>query len=156
MSLPIRQLLMTVMVSALPLAAAAQSAPTADPYFVIARTVEPRNAYRGLAERTDNPVRAQAPVFPATAFGRAMGGLAVQGVDDTVLGALDAGNFQNPGNGRSPSFMPDGLGLGPTGQGTAPGGVSGAGDAIGHATGGIGGIVTSTLSQALGSIGGHP
>jgi hypothetical protein len=151
-----RCLLLTILATVLPAGALAQTAPAGDPQLVIARAVEPRIAYRGFAEPTDNPIRAQAPVFPATAFGQAMGGLAVQGVDDAVLGALDAGGFRNMGGTRSPSFMPEGLGLGPTAQGTAPGGVAGPGGAIGHATGGIGGIVTSTLSQALGNIGGHP
>lgn len=156
MSLPNRRSLISLLAGTLPLVAGAQSAPDADPQLILTRTVEPRVAYKALPRTTDNPVAAQAPVFPAVAFGNAMDGLVVQRVDDTVLGALGAGGLVNTGDPRSAKFMPESLRLGPTAQGTAPAGLSGPGGAIGHATSGIGNVVTSTLAQALGGLGGHP
>lgn len=156
MSLPTRRLLISLLLGGLPLAAGAQSMPDEDPQLVLIRTVEPRIAYRGLAERTDNPVAVQAPVFPAGAFGRAIDSAIGERVDDRVLGALGAGGLLPRGDSRTPGFMPDGLGLGPAAQGTAPAGLSGPGGAIGHTTSGIGGVVTSALAQALGGLGGHP
>jgi len=153
----LRLLLLTpLLAGALPLTAAAQSGTGNDPQLVVARSVQPRVAYRALAEPTDNPVAAQAPLFPAAAFGRAIDGSAGQRVDDEVLRALGAGGLDGAGGARAVSFMPDTLGLGPTAQGAAPAGLSGPAGAIGHATSGLGGLVTSTLAQALGGIGGHP
>jgi hypothetical protein len=155
-SLSNRPLLIALLLSVLPLAAGAQSTADPDPQLILTRTVEPRVAYKALAKPTDNPVQAQAPLFPTVAFGNAVDGLVAQNVDDTVLGALGAGGLANTGDGRGATFMPDGLGLGPTAQGAAPAGLSGPGGAIGHATSGIGSVVTSTLAQALGSLGGDP
>ncbi|WP_133479805.1 hypothetical protein [Cognatilysobacter segetis] len=156
MSLPNPRLLISLLAAALPLAAGAQSAQATDPQLILTRTVEPRVAYTALPRATDNPVAVQAPVFPGVAFGSAMDGLVAQHVDDKVLGALGAGGLVNTGDPRSAKFMPAGLALGPTAQGTAPTGLSGPGGAIGHATSGIGDVVTSTLAQALGGLGGHP
>lgn len=156
MSLQRRLPLVTLLACALPFAAAAQTAASDDPYIVIARTVEPRVAYRGFDDATDNPIRAQAPLFPAAAFGRSIDGVIAEGVDDDVLRALGAGGVGASGGPRTFGVVPQALGFGPAAQGSAPAGLSGAGGAIGHATSGIGGIVTSTLSQALGNLGGHP
>lgn len=67
-----------------------------DPKLVIARTVEPRIAYRGVP-REDNPVRSQATTFPSSVFHGAIGGTVDELADDRVLaergtavGALDA------------------------------------------------------------------
>ncbi|HJR72713.1 MAG TPA: hypothetical protein VJ806_03660, partial [Luteimonas sp.] len=59
-----------------PLAFAQQAAPEQDPGFVIARTVNPRIAYRGIPTE-DNPVKVRATVFPAHIF---------HGTLDTALG----------------------------------------------------------------------
>jgi len=85
-----------------------------------------------------------------------MNGLVAENVGDDVLGALGAGGLDGSNGPRTPGLIPAGVGLGPAAQGTAPTGLSGPTGAVGRATSGIGDIVTSTLSQALGNIGGGP
>jgi hypothetical protein len=62
-----------------------------DPKLVIARTVEPRIAYRGVP-REDNPIRSQATTFPSTVFHRAIGGIVDELADDSVLAERGATN----------------------------------------------------------------
>jgi hypothetical protein len=73
-------------------AAAQTSSPTStsaaagnsDPTLVVARTVNPRIAYRAVPVQ-DDPVRAQATVFPAHAFSVAIGGTLGRLLGDDAL-----------------------------------------------------------------------
>jgi hypothetical protein len=62
-----------------------------DPKLVIARTVEPRIAYRGVP-REDNPIRSQATTFPSSVFHGAIGGIVDELAEDGALAERGAAN----------------------------------------------------------------
>ena len=149
----------------------AASAGTAkDPTVVIARTVQPRVAYRGVPLE-ENPIHSEATTFP---------GLVFHGTMDSVLGELVEGELGQHGSagvmagaavesavGRGLSGLTGGTLLGAgAGAGSAPslgpgasagGAVGGVGTAVGNATSNIGSLVTNTVMQAVGTTqGGGP
>ncbi|HVI24832.1 MAG TPA: hypothetical protein VM576_01360 [Xanthomonadaceae bacterium] len=72
-------------------ALAQDPAPPGDPTLVVTRTVHPRVAYRGLPA-SDNPVAAQATLFPAQAFAGTIGATLVD--DDALAQRGSAGLAQ--------------------------------------------------------------
>lgn len=139
-----------------------------DPSVVIARTVHPRIAYRGVPLE-DNPIRSEATTFPGTVFhgtmdslmgelvedelgqhGSAgvMAGAAVQSAVGQGLPGLTGGALPGAGSGPAPSIGP-GASVG--------GAVGGVGAAVGNATSNIGSLVTNSVMQAVGKTqGGGP
>lgn len=136
-----------------------------DPTVVIARTVHPRVAYRGIPLE-ENPVQTEATTFPGTVFHGAMDSMIGELVDgelgqrgsagiatgDAVQSALDNGL-----SGLAPGAL---LGAGSAsggparGPGASVGGaVSGVGSAVGSATSNIGSLVTNSVMQAVGKAG---
>src|SRR3546814_12492119 len=70
-----------------PAAANADGAGSAkDPGMVIARTVNPRIAYRGIPTE-ENPIHSEATLFPARTFHSAIDGITGQLLGDDALGA---------------------------------------------------------------------
>jgi len=65
---------------------AAGAEPTKDPGMVIARTVNPRIAYRGIPIE-ENPIHSEATLFPARTFHSAIDGITGQLLGDDALGA---------------------------------------------------------------------
>lgn len=138
-----------------PVAADEPDAQHADQTLVVARSVMPRVAYRGLEPR-ENPVRVEATTFPGGIFHRALDGLvgdladdgalqdtaapggpaAIHATTSPVAGALTGGPLP-AGGGRAAA---------PAGMGARIGG------SVGQATGAIGAAVTGALSR----IGGGP
>lgn len=132
-----------------------------DPVLVVTRTVQPRIAYRGLP-RSENPVHAQATVFPAQVFHRTLDGVLGELVGDDALtqtasagvAAFTTGPAVTEatgvlGTGAVLGNSPDGM---PGGVAGAVGGIGGAGGAIGRATGGLSGTITGALLPALGPV----
>ena len=149
---------------------AASAGTATDPTVVIARTVQPRVAYRGVPLE-ENPIHSEATTFP---------GLVFHGTMDSVLGELVEGELGQHGSagvmagaavesavGRGLSGLTGGTLLGAgAGAGSAPslgpgasagGAVGGVGTAVGNATSNIGSLVTNTVMQAVGNTqGGGP
>src|SRR6476646_7520516 len=57
-----------------------------DQTMVVVRDVNPRIAYRGPADTTDNPARVTATVFPTRVFNDALGGMMESLVGEESLG----------------------------------------------------------------------
>lgn len=91
-----RPLVLAPLTAALTLATPVQAAQgdpeiAPDPTLVIARTVEPRIAYRGVP-REDNPIRSQATTFPSAVFHGAIGGIVDELAEDSALAERGAAN----------------------------------------------------------------
>lgn len=151
--------LLPLAILALPAAATspAGDAPThEDQTLVVARTVEPRVAYRAL-EPKDNPVRVEATTFPGRTFHGAIDGLV--GADGIQLAALDelaervpVTAARGPGAMLLPATTPSAAvqpGMGPA----ASAGRGGAGGAVVRATSMIAPTVLQGVAKASGAIG---
>ena len=140
-------------------AARAQQAPApqesgagaADPNMIIARTVQPRIAYRGIPTG-DNPVLVRATMFPAQIFHGTLNGTLDRLLGDGELDqhgssglALNAATQALPG----PTLGGNAL-LGPSATGGPPIGPSASvGGAVGAATAGLGDLITPSVMQAV-------
>lgn len=124
----------------------------ADPQLVLARTVHPRIAYRGL-ERTENPVAVQATTFPARVFHDTVGVLVESVAGDAELGARGSHGLRRaavatgPVTSSTPPASEAGAGLpGATRPAVPVGAGASAAGAVGGATRQLGGRVSSALS----------
>lgn len=139
--------------------ARAQAVPAdrnADQQLVIARSVNPRVAYRGL-QADQNPVLVQAPVFPGRAFHGSVEGVLGQAVGDDVLGALGSRTgaplFGTADAIRLPMTSLAGRQAGSAGH--APlGAMAGATGGIGRIGAGLSGLVVQAVSRS--TTGGGP
>ena len=142
---------------------AAGAEPTKDPGMVIARTVNPRIAYRGIPIE-ENPIHSEATLFPARTFHSAIDGITGQLLGDDALGARGSAGVHagaateaamsrviagessplGPGLGRRTAGMGANAALGGAGGGAAVGG------AVGRAVGG--GAMAGGLFGALPAI----
>lgn len=155
--------------------AAAQAAPAAanadgtgsakDPGMVIARTVNPRIAYRGIPTE-ENPIHSEATLFPARTFQSAIDGITGQLLGDDALGARGSAGvhagaateaamrrvFAGESSPLGPGLGARAAGVGANGVGGGAGAVGGAamGGAIGRAVGG--GAAGGSLFGALPAI----
>lgn len=131
----------------------AAGASAQDPALVIARTVQPRIAYRGVPLE-DNPVHSSATTFPARIFHGTLDRTITQLVDG------DLGQRGSAGVAAAASAMPalssatTSLGgsalLGPSASGgTSIGPAATVGGAVGGATAGLGGLITGNVMQTL-------
>lgn len=127
-----------------------------DPGMVIARTINPRIAYRGIPTE-DNPIHTEATLFPARAFHAALDGTIGELLGDEALGARgsagihagiaagSAGVATQAAIGRV--FLggsgPPGAGVGAGATSIGPGAIAGGtvSRAVGGATAGFGGLV---------------
>lgn len=123
-----------------------------DQTMVLVRDVNPRIAYRGPADTTDNPERVTATVFPGQVFGKALGGVMDALVGDSALGdtaptALDVRVAREPRVfGGEPPELRGGM---PMGAGATSMGMSGSiGGAVIGATAGIADTVTNAAMRA--------
>lgn len=139
--------------------ARAQQAPAADdsgasvedPNMIIARTVQPRIAYRGIATE-DNPVQVRATMFPAQIFHGTLNGTL-----DRLLGDGELNQRGSSGlalNAATQALTGPALGgnalLGPSATGGPPiGSSASAGGAVGAATAGLGDLITNSVMQAV-------
>ena len=136
-----------VMFCALASPVAAQTAPAAanaegsgsakDPGMVIARTVNPRIAYRGIPTE-ENPIHSEATLFPARTFHSAIDGITGQLLGDDALGArgsagVHAGAATEAAMRRvfAGESSPLGPGLGARAAGMGANGVVGGAGALG-------------------------
>lgn len=117
----------------------------ADPTLVVTRTVNPRIAYRGVPLE-DNPVRAQATMFPAGVFHGAIDGMVEQLAADGELGERGAGGTAAMLPLIQRGIAPLGTALSGSGRGVAPIG-PGASSA-----GGVGGATRDLASTITGSL----
>lgn len=130
-----------------------------DQTMVVVRDVNPRIAYRGPADTTDNPARVTAIVFPGQVFGDALSGVlntlvGEESLGDTAPTALDVRVVREPHvfGGTSVELRAGG----PVGAGAAPVGMSGSvGGAVLGATAGIADTITGAVMRA-GKIGAGP
>ena len=149
---------------------ASVAGPAKDPTVVIARTVQPRIAYRGVPLE-DNPIHSEATTFPATVFHGTMDAMMGELVDDELgqhgSAGVMAGAAVQSAVGRGLSGLTGGtlLGAGSSagpaasiGPGASVGGAVGVvGSAVGNATSNIGNLVTTSVMQAVGKTqGGGP
>lgn len=138
-----------------PAAFAQQAAQQEDPGIVVARTVMPRIAYRGVPVE-DNPIHTRATVFPARVFHDTLDNALGNALGDNELNAA-TGSGGIVMNATRNMLVPDaqtgagGMGLMGTGAaGSAPLGMgAGVGGSIRGATEGLGGTITGALSSAL-------
>lgn len=145
-----------------PAAFAQQAAQQEDPGFVVARTVMPRIAYRGVPLE-DNPIHTRATVFPARVFhstlnnalDNALGGNGQALGDGELSAATGSGGIVMDAtrNMLVPDAQTGAAGLGLMGTGAAGGAPLGMGASVGGsirgATEGLGGTITGALSSAL-------
>jgi len=154
---PSRPALPTILLLALLASGAASAGETApagmaDETMVVARSVMPRIAYRGL-EPTANPVRVEATVFPGRVFNGVVGTLVERLAGDDEL--ADRAPLQRPGvtamRGTGVDMLGTGVGL----QGAGPSASTRTGGSIGSmvsaATAGIGDRVTQAMQRATGA-----
>ncbi|WP_133501349.1 hypothetical protein [Cognatilysobacter terrigena] len=120
--------------------------------MVVVRDVNPRIAYRGLPDTTDNPARVTATVFPGQVFGNALGGIMDTLVGDSALGdtaptSLDLRTAREPRMvGGEAIELRAGM---PVGAGATPLGMSGTiGSTVLSATSGIADTVTNAAMRA--------
>lgn len=139
--------------------ASAQQAPApqesgagaADPTMIVARTVQPRIAYRGIPTE-DNPVRVRATMFPAQIFHGTLNGSL-----DRLLGDGELDQRGSSGlalNAAAQGLTSPALGgnalLGPSASGGPPIGPSvSVGGAVGAATAGLDDLITHSVMQAV-------
>ncbi|RDZ26581.1 hypothetical protein DX914_16480 [Lysobacter silvisoli] len=123
-----------------------------DPNLIVARTVQPRIAYRGIPTE-DNPVMVRATTFPAQIFHGTLNGTL-----DQLLGDGDLGQRGSAGmavHAATQALTGPALGnnvlLGPGGSAGAPpmGPGASVGGAIGAATAGLGDLITHSVMQAV-------
>ena len=148
---------------------AAGAAPGKDPTVIIARTVQPRIAYRGVPLE-DNPIHSEATTFPGIVFHGTMGslmgelveeelgqhgsagvmaGAAVQSTVGRALPGLAGSPLTGAGAGHAAPAMGPGASVG--------GAAGGVGAAVGNATANIGSLVSTSVMQAVGKTqGGGP
>jgi len=143
-----------------PAAFAQQATEQEDPGFVVARTVMPRIAYRGVPLE-DNPIHTRATVFPARVFHSTLNNALdnALGTHGQVLGDSELGAATGSGGivmeATRNMLVPDagGAGIGLMGTGAAGGAPLGMGASVGGsirgATEGLGGTITGALSSAL-------
>ena len=134
-----------------------EAAPVEDPGMVIARTINPRIAYRGIPTE-ENPIHTEATLFPARTFHAALDGTIGELLGDEALGArgsagIHAGAAVQSAIGEifpgESSTLGSNMGMGATstGAGAAMGGMGvGAfggtvGRAVGSGTSGFGGVL---------------
>lgn len=137
-----------------------------DPGMVIARTVNPRIAYRGIPTE-ENPIHSEATLFPARTFQSAIDGITGQLLGDHALGARGSAGvhagaateaamrrvFAGESSPLGPGLGARAAGMGANGLGGGAGAVGGAamgGGAIGRAVGG--GATAGGLFGALPAI----
>lgn len=144
---------------------AAQQAATAskDPGMVIARTVNPRIAYRGVPT-ADNPIHSEATLFPSRTFHAAMDNTVGELLGDDALGArgsagLHVGAATEVAMRRifAGDSSPLGPGLGTRASAASASGVAGGVGAVGTTVGGavgraVGGGMTGGLFGAMPAI----
>lgn len=156
-------LLLLLAASSPVLAADAAQGPEADvaqdELMVVARSVMPRVAYRGL-EATANPVRVQATVFPGRVFHASIDSMVGQLVGDDELVASASPATTAPAAFLEPDAAIGPLGAGPqgasAGAGGAPRGFTGSiGGSVLRATSGIGDRISTAVLRATGQ-GGRP
>lgn len=128
-----------------------------DETLVLARSVMPRIAYRGL-EPTQNPVKVESTVFPGRVFGATLDGLLGTLVGEDALDErAPAGLAAMRGSGDvapRPGFAPEPRGALPAGGASAPlGAAGGIGGSVMRATSGIADTITAATLRA-GSVGG--
>ncbi len=135
----------------------AQQAPSPpeDPGFVIARTVNPRIAYRGIPTE-DNPVKVRATVFPAHIFHGTLNHALGDALGDNELnGATGSGGLVLKATrdmlGTHAPIGAAGMGMaGVSAGGGAPLGMGASvGGAVRGATEGLSGTITGALSNAM-------
>lgn len=122
-----------------------------DPNMIIARTLQPRVAYRGIPTE-DNPVQVRATMFPAQIFHRTLNGTL-----DRLLGDGELNQRGSSGlalNAATQALTGPALGgnalLGPSAAGGPPIGPSATvGGAVGAATAGLGDLITHSVMQAV-------
>lgn len=138
-----------------PIAFAQQAAPEQDPGFVIARTVNPRIAYRGIPTE-DNPVKVRATVFPAQIFHGTLGNALGDALGDNELnGATGSGGLvlKATRDMLGPQTPLGGAGMGMAGVSANGGAPLGMGASVGGsvrgATEGLSGTITGALSNAM-------
>lgn len=138
-----------------PAAFAQQAQPEQDPGFVVARTVSPRIAYRGVPLE-DNPIHTRATVFPARVFHDTLDNVLSDALGDSELGAAtgSGGIVLQATRGMLAPDAPIGsasLGMaGVSAAGNAPLGMGASvGGSIRGATEGLGGTITGALSNAM-------
>ena len=127
-----------------------------DELMVVARSVMPRVAYRGL-DATANPVRVQATVFPGRVFHTAIGDMVGQLVGDDELVASASPATAGPAAFLEPGAMVGPLGAGPQGSagtGGARGFAGSVGGSVLRATSGIGDRINAAVQRATGPGGG--
>lgn len=147
---------------------AAQTAPAAstadgsgsakDPGMVIARTVNPRIAYRGIPTE-ENPIHSEATLFPARSFHSAIDGITGQLLGDDALGARgSAGVHAGAATGAAMRRVfagessPFGPGLGTRAAGMGASGMVGGAGAVGGTA--VGGAVGRAVGGSGGTAGG--
>ncbi|MGH8083694.1 MAG: hypothetical protein ACREPV_00255 [Lysobacter sp.] len=137
-----------------------------DPGMVIARTVNPRIAYRGIPTE-ENPIHSEATLFPARTFHAAIEGITGQLLGDDALGARGSAGvhagaatdaamrrvFAGEASPLGPGLGARAAGMGASGVVGGPGAMGGTavGGAVGRAVGGSGGM-TGGLLGALPAI----
>ena len=124
-----------------------------DEMLVVARSVMPRIAYRGL-EPTANPVRVEATVFPGRVFHGVLDGMVQRLVGDDDLGDRAPLLRQGPAAARGIGVDVPVAGLGLGGAGAGPGASRGGGSIGGmvtSATAGIGDRVNQAMQRATGA-----
>jgi len=133
-----------------------------DPAVVVTRTVQPRIAYRGVP-REQNPVHAQATVFPARVFHDSLGGVLGRLVGDEALGQTGSAGVTAladlPALTGTAGALDPRAGLihssaaASAGQvaalGAASGALGGATGTIGRVTGGLGATITGAVTVVL-------
>lgn len=132
-------------------AVAAEDGAAEDQTLVVARTVEPRVAYRAL-EPKDNPVRVEATTFPGRTFHAAIDAIAGDGIElaalDELAERVPVGSARGAAGPLPTATLPAALaapGAGPA----AAAGRGGAGASVLRATSQIGPAVLQGVSRAL-------
>lgn len=128
-----------------------------DQVMVVSRTVQPRNAFRGVPLE-DNPVRVQATTFPGRVFHNMLDAGMEQLVGDGELTQLGSAGID--GGGALHGALPAGSPLAVTasmfggagaGAATPLGSAPGPGGAVSAATRGLDGLIRSSLLPVLGT-----
>ncbi|TKR30151.1 hypothetical protein FCE95_08370 [Luteimonas gilva] len=138
-----------------PFASAQQAPAQEDPGFVIARTVNPRIAYRGIPTE-DNPIKVRATTFPAHIFHGTLDNALGDALGDNELnGATGSGGLVLKATrdmlGTSAPIGAAGMGMAgvSAGGGTPLGMGATVGGSVRGATEGLGGTITGALSNAM-------
>jgi len=138
-----------------PAAFAQQAQPQEDPGIVIARTVSPRVAYRGVPLE-DNPIHTRATVFPSSVFHDTLDNALGDALGDSELNAATGSGgiiLRSTQGLLAPDAPMGGAGLGMAGVsagGAAPLGMGASvGGAVRGATEGLSGTITGALSNAM-------